>query len=94
MWGRIVFTGKDGATVAVCLTVEEGAPDLAAVDALARLLLAARRVGGTVVLPDMCPELGDLLDLVGLRREFERQAEEGKDVLGVEEGLDPGDALA
>jgi hypothetical protein len=88
-----VFTGAGGPTVAVCLTLEEGAPDIAAVDALARLLLAARRLRGTLQMGEMCPELAELLDLVGLRGEFEREAEQGKVVLGVEEGMDPGDPI-
>ncbi|WSR01309.1 STAS domain-containing protein [Streptomyces sp. NBC_01210] len=41
-------------------------PDLAAVDAVARLQLTARRLGGRIRLRDTGPELRALLDLVGL----------------------------
>ena len=41
-------------------------PDLALVGALARLQLAALRLGCSIRLRDPCPELRDLLDLVGL----------------------------
>jgi hypothetical protein len=44
--------------------------DLELVDQLARLQLAARRLGGAIELRDACPELLDLLDLVGLRVEM------------------------
>ncbi len=43
-----------------------GRPDLSAVDALARLQLAARRLGCSIRLRDACAELTELLDLVGL----------------------------
>jgi hypothetical protein len=51
------------------------APDVAAVDALARLQLTARRLGYEIRLRDASVDLKDLLDFVGLR-----------DVLGVEAG--------
>ena len=41
-------------------------PDLGVVDQLARLQLLARRLGCRIRLRDVCPELRDLLDLVGL----------------------------
>jgi hypothetical protein len=54
-------------------------PDLAVVDELARLQLAARRAGCTVRLRDAGPALIGLLDLVGLSRtlcvEVSRQPE-------------------
>jgi hypothetical protein len=43
-----------------------GRPDVAVVDRLARLHLAAGRVGCAVRLRDPCPELVELLDLLGL----------------------------
>jgi hypothetical protein len=43
-----------------------GQPDLELVDELARLQLAARRVGYSIQLRNVCPELAALLDLVGL----------------------------
>jgi hypothetical protein len=41
-------------------------PDVAAVEALARLQLAARRSGCRIGLYDVPPELGGLLELMGL----------------------------
>ena len=41
-------------------------PDVAAVDALARLQLAARRSGCRITLQGVAPEMGDLLELMGL----------------------------
>ena len=62
-------------------------PDAAAVDALARLQLTARRLGRRVWLRDACGELRDLLAFVGLDDvmpcadsglESRREAEEGE----------------
>lgn len=58
-----------GAGVVVCDVAGLGPPGLAAVDALARLELAARRAGGRIRLRDPDPALRALLDLVGLRFE-------------------------
>jgi hypothetical protein len=41
-------------------------PDLAVINELARLQLAARRLGCSIRLRDACPELWDLLELAGL----------------------------
>lgn len=41
-------------------------PDLSAVETVARLQLAARRLGCSIRLEDPCPDLRELLDLVGL----------------------------
>lgn len=76
-------------------------PDLAVVDALARLQLVARRLGGSIRLRDPPAELGELLDLVGLADvvgvapavlalQPGGQAEGGEQ-LGVEEVVDAGD---
>ena len=68
-------------------------PDVAAVEALARLQLAAR-------LYDVPPQLGGLLELMGLGDIFPpgastaeawRKSEQGEQSLGVEEEADPGD---
>jgi anti-anti-sigma regulatory factor len=63
--------------------------DLGTIDALARLQLAARRLGLDLRLRDVSPELCELIDLVGLagvlRVEPRGQAEEREQGLGVEE---------
>jgi hypothetical protein len=68
------------------------APDLCIVDALARLQLAAQRIGWTVRLVDPCPRLVELIDLAGLKDvlvlEAVGQAEQGEQ-LGVEEVVEP-----
>ncbi|MGV9761364.1 STAS domain-containing protein [Streptomyces tricolor] len=80
-----------GARVVVCDVGGLGPPGLAAVDLLARLELAARRAGGRIRLRDPDPALPALLDLVGLRFQMERQAEEREPPLGVEEAVETGD---
>jgi hypothetical protein len=68
------------------------APDAAAVDALARLQLTARRLGHEILLRDASTELQELLDFVGLRDvlrvEAGGQAEQRKQRVGVEEERD------
>ncbi len=65
------------------------APDAAAVDALARLQLTARRLGCEIRLRDASVDLQDLLDFVGLRDvllvEAGGQAEEREELVRVEE---------
>jgi hypothetical protein len=94
VWGVIVFIGDHGQELAVCPAGGEGRPDLAAVDALARVQLAVRRRGGRIQLRQMCVELDELLDLVGLGREVGGQPEGREEVLGVEEGVESGDSVA
>jgi len=65
-------------------------PDLSAVDGLARLQLAARRLGWAIEVRDPGAELAELLELVGLRVEMLGQAEGGEEV-GVEERVEPRD---
>jgi hypothetical protein len=77
-------------------------PDAVSVDALARLELTARQLGGRVRFLHTCGELRELLAFVGLgdvlaldsglRLEPSGQAEEREQVRGVEEEADPGDA--
>ncbi|WP_202425892.1 STAS domain-containing protein [Streptomyces sp. HUCO-GS316] len=80
-----------GAGVVVCDVAGLGPPGLGVVDLLARLQLAARRAGGRIRLRDPDPALHALLDLVGLRFELERQAEQREPALGVEEEVEPGE---
>ena len=79
-------------------------PDAGAVDALARLQLAARRLGHRVLLLHASRELQDLLALMGLGEvlppcpalalDAGGEAEERKQPLGVEEEADPADPIA
>jgi hypothetical protein len=87
---------RDGAEVACWpLLCAQGRVDLAAVDALARLQLAAHRQGCTVWLRHACPDLIQLLELVGLAGVLQvgRQAE-GLEQGGVEEVVVPDDPVA
>ncbi len=77
-----------------------GRPDLGLVDEVARLQLAARRLGCSIWLRHACPDLLQLLDLVGLRDEVGRpplqvvgEAEGGEEA-GVEEVVVPDDPVA
>lgn len=82
--------------MAIDVTVETTSPDLALVDALARVQLMARRRGCSIQVRP-CEELRDLLLFVGLADvlavEPGRQAEEGVE-LGVEEVVQPDDPPA
>lgn len=64
-------------------------PDAATIDTLARLQLAAQRVGLEIRFQHVSNELQELLAFIGLggvlRLESERQPEERKDPLRVEE---------
>lgn len=92
-WGRIVFCGPNDAEKTTAWIGGPGAPDLGAVDSLARSQLEARRLGGFIRLYDLCEELEELLDFVGLRREVGGKPEGGEDVR-VEEGVKAGDPVA
>jgi hypothetical protein len=75
-------------------------PDLSLVDALARLQLTARRLGGSIRLRNPCDQLLALIDLAGLREvlpalPLEAGGEaEGREQLGVEEVVDRRDPPA
>ncbi len=79
-------------------------PDLATVDALARLQLTVKRLGGSIELRGATRHLEELLALTGLEEvlplcpelgvEAVGQAEEGEETLGVEEEADAGDLSA
>ena len=75
-------------------------PDAGTVEALARMQLTARRLGGRLMLRNACGELRDLLTLSGLRDvlpcdelrlETWGHAEEREPASGVEEERDPAD---
>ncbi|MFC8132261.1 STAS domain-containing protein [Streptomyces sp. NPDC057302] len=82
-----------GADVLVCDVADLGPPVLAAVDALARLQLTARRAGGRIRLRNPAPHLRELLDLVGLPMEIEmgRQAEQREPPGRVQEAVEARD---
>lgn len=88
MCARLARLYDAGATAVVCDATAVTAPDLGAVDALARLRLTARdrplRVTGAT------PALRSLLGLVGLV-ELLGEPEEGEPAVGVQEGVEPDD---
>ncbi|MFI5040631.1 MAG: hypothetical protein ACHQNA_02070 [Acidimicrobiales bacterium] len=97
LWCRVTVVGVDGAELARCVLEGAGAPDLSAVDAVARLALAAGRLGGGVVLTELSPDLRALLELAGLRPgvaglrvEVEGQTEFREEPFGVQEGQEEG----
>jgi hypothetical protein len=79
-------------------------PDLEAIDAIARLALAARRLGCGVRLEHASPDLRDLVAFAGLAEilpcptdsvaEPARQPEQREEPGGVEEEGDPADSVA
>ena len=83
------------ADVAVCDVAALTGPDLCTVDALAQLQLAARKMGGQIRLRQASSELQELVALAGLGDVLlaelglqpGRQAEEGKQLGGVKEGV-------
>jgi ABC-type transporter Mla MlaB component len=87
------------AVVLVCEVSSVARLDLSVVDALARLALTARRCGRSLVVRRACPELRELLSLVGLASvpgfgfEPGREPEEREPPGRVEEERDPGDAV-
>jgi hypothetical protein len=100
IFGRVrgLWEGEDG--VVDCQAGALVDPDLGTVDALARLQLAAGRVGRRVRLRHAGGELRELLALLGLDEvvqleelplEPEGQPEQREPALGVEEEADPGD---
>jgi len=62
----IVVLAVGGAEVASWPLAGSTRPDLEVIDGLARLALAARRLGGAVALQGAGPELLDLMHFVGL----------------------------
>lgn len=91
-WARVVIVSADGRREVTWL-LGQAPPDLAVVDALARLQLACRRRGKRVLLEEVAKTLDELLELAGLRGEFEWEAEGGEEPVDVEERMDPGDTV-
>jgi ABC-type transporter Mla MlaB component len=90
-WCRVTVMGAEGVVLASWSVSGPGRADLAVVEALACLQLAALRRGRHVVLTDVCTDLLELLDLVGLRREVCGKAEGGEEHVGIEECVEPAD---
>jgi hypothetical protein len=98
-WGRIVFIGGCGQVVAAWPVAGEARPDLGTVDALARLRVAAARLGLCIEVWEMRPELAELVELAGLRQVLEGrglggETERGEEVADIEEAVEPGDPIA
>ncbi|MPY95985.1 MAG: STAS domain-containing protein [Acidimicrobiia bacterium] len=103
----VVLVVDDDVEVTIWRVPSGARPDLVFVDALARLQLAARRLGWSIRLRNPCEELRGLLDLVGLadvladvvvdgpELPLETGGEaEGGEELGVQEVVDPRDPPA
>jgi hypothetical protein len=91
-YARLVIFRADGSHDVAWL-FGLGPPDLSTVDTLARLQLVCRRGGDNLRLEEVSGALAGLLELSGLRREFERQPESGEKPLGFKEGMDAGDPI-
>jgi len=94
LWCRVTLIGPDGTELAWRELAGPGAPDLAAVDQVARLALLARRLEGHIAVRDVSSSLRELLELAGLPVEMEGQAELGKETLRIQQGEEeahPGD---
>jgi hypothetical protein len=107
LWCRITVVGPDGAVVTERLLRTSGPPDLGTVNEVARHALAARRLGGAIVLHEVAPALRELLELSGLTPgvvsdlsldelpvEMDWEPEGREEPLGVERGEEeahPGD---
>ncbi len=89
---RVVIFRADGSRDIAWL-VGDGLPDLGTVNTLARLQLACRRGGDRVFLEKVSRTLAELLELTGLRAQFDRQPELGEEPVRLEEGMDPGDPV-
>jgi hypothetical protein len=92
LWARMVVAAADGTRLTIPLG-GDGPPDLAVVEALARFQLMARRAGDLVWLEDVSAALAELLDLAGIRRQMIRQPERREQARGVQEEIQPGDAV-
>jgi hypothetical protein len=92
----IVFV-VDGVEVAAWPVVLDGPPDLVVVDALARLHLDARRLGGAIRLRNPCEQLCRLLELVGMAELLPLEAlgqPEEREQFGVQEVVQRRDPTA
>lgn len=84
-WCRVTVRDEEGNVTAVHVVAGPIRPGWGDVDRVARLALSARRLGGSVVLSDVRPELRELLGLAGLvDAEVEGQPEGGEQPLRIE----------
>src|SRR3954451_2898624 len=94
-WAEIVAVDPGGGGELVIGRVVGPKPDMATVDALARLQLAASRVGCAIRVRSLREELRGLLELAGLLRLLEPGGQsEQREPLRIEEALDGGDPIA
>jgi hypothetical protein len=93
---RLRVLAEEGKVEAVACDVSALAAEVAAIEALARLALLARRLGCPLRLRRPSPQLRELVELCGLREalgvERQGQAEEREQPLGLQERVEPGDA--
>lgn len=92
-WARVIFVAPDH-TPLVMLLAGDKSPDLAVVDGLAWLQLAARRVGGHIRLEHVAEPLDGLLEAAGLLGEVGGKPEGRKEAVGFQEGVDPRDEVS
>jgi hypothetical protein len=86
LWCRIAIVDRDGVEQIRCTLEGAWAPDLRVVDLVASWALLARRLDGVLVLRDVEPDLCELLELVGLPVEVERQVEGREQSLRIHQG--------
>ena len=94
VWCGWSVVGPDGADGSSRVLSGPEEPDLGAVDAVARLALLAKRLGGDIDLFEVSPAMHSLLALAGSAVEVQGQAELGEEAVGIQGGEEerhPGD---
>jgi hypothetical protein len=96
---RLHALARGGGCEEIACDVSALAAEVSAVEALARLALAARRLGCPLKVRRASPELRDLVELCGLSDALGvgrdgRKVPEREEPLGVDERVDPDDAPA
>jgi hypothetical protein len=72
LWCQMALIGPGGTVLATRRLCGAGDPGIQAVEDVARLALAAARLGGRVVVTEVSPEMTELLEFSGLGVEVER----------------------
>jgi hypothetical protein len=85
LWCRVAMLEPDGSVYAAWTVRGTRAPDFRTVDAIAQLALSARRSGARLQITHATSELRELLALSGLIFEMQRQPEERKEPLRIEQ---------